>query len=187
MNDTRSKILDVAENLIQSVGVNAMSYKHISEAVGIRKASIHHHFPKKDDLVDELLHRCQNSYGANYTCIVEGKGSAPEKLRNLAGVFKNGLKSKKLCMIGSISTDKNTLQDNSCKILENTIAKTVTIFSKVFEQGRDEKSLQFAGEPADAAYSFLTFLVGTQIVARANGGEKMFDKATKIFIEALVA
>ena len=187
MSDTRSKILDVAEELIQSVGVNAMSYKHISEAVGIRKATIHHHFPKKDDLVDELLHKCQSSYGANYTRIVEGKGTAPEKLRNLAGVFKDGLRREKLCMVGSISTDKNNLQDSSCKILEKTIEKTVAIFSTVFEQGREEKSLVFEGEPGDAAYSFLTFLVGTQIVARANGGEEMFDKATKVFIEALVA
>lgn len=187
MTDTRTKILDVAEELIQSVGVNAMSYKHISEAVGIRKASIHHHFPKKDDLVDELLHKCQNSYGANYRSIVEGKGTAPEKLKNLAGVFRNGLRSEKLCMVGSISTDKNTLQDSSCKILENTIEKTVKIFSTVFEQGREEKSLVFVGEPGDAAYSFFAFLVGTQIVARANGGEEMFDRAAKVFIEALLA
>ena len=43
MDDTRTKILDVAEDLVRRVGLNAMSYKHISEAVGIRKASVHHH------------------------------------------------------------------------------------------------------------------------------------------------
>ena len=105
MADTRTKILDVAEELIQGVGVNAMSYKDISDAVGIRKASIHHHFPRKEDLVDELLNRCQSSYGENYTSIVEGKESAPEKLKQLAGVFRDGLIKKKLCLVGSISTD----------------------------------------------------------------------------------
>ncbi|MCD4689251.1 MAG: TetR/AcrR family transcriptional regulator, partial [Desulfuromonadaceae bacterium] len=54
MKDTKRHILDVAEDLIQRVGLNAMSYKHISDAVGIRKASIHHHFPKKDNLIDAL-------------------------------------------------------------------------------------------------------------------------------------
>lgn len=52
MNDTRDKILDVADDLVQRVGLNAMSYTHISDAVGIRKASIHHHFPRKEDLVN---------------------------------------------------------------------------------------------------------------------------------------
>ncbi|MCP4403805.1 MAG: TetR/AcrR family transcriptional regulator, partial [bacterium] len=32
MNDTRSKILDIAEDLVQRVGVNAMSYRDISDA-----------------------------------------------------------------------------------------------------------------------------------------------------------
>ena len=187
MTDTRTKILDVAEELIQGVGVNAMSYKHISDAVGIRKASIHHHFPKKDDLVDELLNRCQNSYGENYTSIVAGKETAPEKLRQLAGVFRDGLVKKKLCLVGSISTDRNTLQDSSCKILETNIDNTVAIFSKVFFQGREEKSLSFTGTEADAAYAFLSFLIGTQIVARVQGGEEFFEKATNVVIDALTS
>ena len=93
-----------------------MSYKHISDAVGIGKASIHHHFPKKDDLVDELLQRCQVSYGESYTSIVEGQDSAPEKLKKLAGVFQHGLINNKLCLVGSISTDKNTLPSSRYSI-----------------------------------------------------------------------
>lgn len=186
MNDTRTKILDIAEELIQRVGVNAMSYKHISEAVGIQKASIHHHFPKKEDLVDELLRRCQTSYGENYTNIVEGPHSAPEKLRKLASVFQHGLVSKKLCLVGSISTDRNTLQKNSCMILETNIKNTVEIFSNVFKQGRIEKTLTFAGTAEEAAYAYLTFLIGAQIVARAHGGKEQFSTSAKVVIEAFL-
>lgn len=185
MTDTRTKILDVAEELIQSVGVNAMSYKHISDAVGIRKASIHHHFPKKDDLVDELLHRCQTSYGENYEAIVARDISAPEKLRLFAQVFEDGLVKKKLCLVGSISTDRNTLQDSSCRILEHSIKKTVAIFTLAFEQGRKEGSLQFSGTSEQAAYGFLSFLIGAQIVARAQGGQEGFCQATEVMIDAL--
>jgi TetR/AcrR family transcriptional regulator, transcriptional repressor for nem operon len=39
--DTRTLILDAAQDLIQRLGANAVSYQHLSEAVGIRKASIH--------------------------------------------------------------------------------------------------------------------------------------------------
>lgn len=186
MNDTKTKILDVAEELIQNVGVNAMSYKHISDAVGIRKASIHHHFPKKDDLVSQLLNRCQSSYGAHYMSIVENEASAPDKLRNLASVFEEGLVSKKLCVVGSISTDKNTLQKSSCKILEATIQNTVEIFSLVFKQGKEEQSLEFQGSEKEAAYAFFSFLIGTQIVARAQGGQEYFKKAAAFFIDALI-
>lgn len=183
MTDTRTKILDVAEDLIQRVGVNAMSYKHISDAVGIRKASIHHHFPKKDNLVEELLMRCQTSYCSEYRTIVEGKGSSPYKLRKLAAVFEEGLSNNKLCLVGSISTDRNTLQDTSCRILEMSIKETVAIFSKVFSQGKAENSLQFKGDETDAAYAFFSFMIGSQIVARSQGGVKQFQKAVEAMIQ----
>lgn len=182
MNDTRTKILDVAEDLIQRVGLNAMSYQHISDSVGIRKASIHHHFPKKENLVDELLKRCQVSYSDNYKRIVDGTGSAPEKLRQLARVFKDGLKNQKLCLVGTISSDLNTLQGGSCLILEDTIQNTVDIFSVAFKQGLEDGTLSFTGKVGDTAYAFFTFLLGTQIAARAHGGLSAFRRATEALI-----
>ncbi len=182
MNDTRTKILDVAEDLIQRVGLNAMSYKHISEAVGIRKASIHHHFPKKQNLVDELLERCHISYGGHYQTIVESAGSAPQKLRQLAGVFEEGLQMQKLCLVGTISSDLNTLQDSSCGILKETIRNAVEIFAIAFKQGREKGTLSFAGTIADTAYAFFTFLLGAQIAARAHGGVETFRRATEAII-----
>lgn len=185
MNDTRTKILDVADDLVQRVGLNAMSYKHISEAVGIRKASIHHHFPKKEDLVDQLLERCAMSYGEQYQQIVDGRGLAPEKLRKLAAVFEGGLRNKKLCLVGSISTNQNTLHDSSCHILQNTIKNTTSIYSAVFEQGRLENSLTFTGTDREAAFTFFSLLVGTQTIARSYGGVQLFHKATESFISSI--
>jgi len=182
MIDTRTKILDVAEDLVQRVGLNAMSYKDISESVGIRKASIHHHFPKKEHLVDGLLERCAVSYGNNYLRIIAGKNQAPEKLRQLAAVFENGLNNNKLCLVGSISTDRNTLQGSSCHILQSTIENTVSIFAAVFEQGRLEESLAFTGTDSATAFAFFSFLVGVQTIARSHGGVQLFRQATKVFI-----
>ncbi len=185
MNNTRTKILDVAESLIQQVGCNAMSYKHISEVIGIRKASIHHHFQKKEHLVDELLRRCQISYGSNYQQIVSNSGSAPEKLRRLAGVFEDGLKKRQLCLVGTMSADLNTLKPSSREILEATIKNTVRIYTTAFKQGREEGSLTFAGTDEEAANAFFSFLIGTQITSRAYGGVSSFSTATEAVISGL--
>lgn len=160
MTDTKTNILDVAEDLIQRVGLNAMSYKHISDAVGIRKASIHYHFPQKKDMVDALLSRCDSTYGSNYQAIVDDSGSAPEKLRHLAGVFEEGLTNEKLCLVGMISSDMHTLEPASCKILEKTLQQAVEIFATAFRQGRKEGSLIYSVTDIDAAYTFFSFLVG---------------------------
>ncbi len=182
MNNTKTRILEVAKDLIHRVGLNAMSYQHISDAVGIRKASVHHHFAKKDNLVEELLKQCQVSYGDNYQQIVEGAGPAPTKLRQLAGVFEEGLQKEQLCLVGAISTDLNTLQDGSSRILKDTIQHTVDIFVVTFRQGLEESSLSFAGTPEETAYAYFSFLVGVQIAARVNGGVKSFRSATEAII-----
>jgi len=184
MSDTRNKILDVADDLVQRVGLNAMSYKHISDAVGIRKASIHHHFPKKEDLVDELLKRCESSYGDRYREIADGEGAASEKLRKLSAVFAEGLRNKKLCLVGSICTNNNTLHDTSCHILQDTIKNTMSIFAGVFEQGRREESLNFEGSDEEAAFAFFSFLVGAQTISRSFGGTEKFLAATEVVISS---
>ncbi len=182
MCDTRTKILDVAEDLIMRVGCNAMSYKHISDAVGIRKASIHHHFPKKENLVDELLERCHVSYGGNYQRIVEGAGHAPDKLRQLAGVFGDGLEKQHLCLVGTMSSDLNTLQSSSCAILETAIQNTIRTFTIAFKQGREEGSLLYSGTDEETAYAFFSFLLGAQITARVYGGIESFRNTTEAII-----
>jgi len=50
LSDTAERILDIAQDLIQRRGFNAFSYHDIAAPMGIRKASIHYHFPSKADL-----------------------------------------------------------------------------------------------------------------------------------------
>ncbi|MGL1891488.1 MAG: TetR/AcrR family transcriptional regulator [Spirochaetaceae bacterium] len=176
MTSTKLQILDIAENLIRQYGLNGMSYKHISEAIGMQKASIHHHYPKKEDLVEALLNRCDTIYGNNYRSIVESNISAPEKLQQLADIFRDGLVKQQLCLVGTFSADLNSLQDNSKEILEKTIKNTVHIFSKAFKQGKDDGSLTFDQDATDVAYLYYSFLIGTQVSARAFGGDELFTK-----------
>ena len=184
MSDTKTKILDVAEELVQQVGPNAMSYQQISDAVGVRKASIHHHFPKKENLVEALLTRCHVTYGDRYKAIVDGTGTAPDKLRKLADVFAEGLRKKQLCLVGTISADLHTLQQSSRRVLEITIQETVNIFVAVFKQGLQEDSLSVTERTEETAYAFFSFLLGAQISARACGGVQSFCSAAEAIISS---
>jgi AcrR family transcriptional regulator len=73
ITDTKTKLLNCAQDLIQRVGINAMSYNDISKAVGIKKASIHYYFPKKDDLINELLCNCKTEYSEQYKKIANSE------------------------------------------------------------------------------------------------------------------
>lgn len=51
----RDEILDAAAELFTTVGYAATSTRRIAGAVGIRQASLYHHFATKDDILDALL------------------------------------------------------------------------------------------------------------------------------------
>src|SRR2546423_15447121 len=52
--DTKQKILMTARKMVQSRGYQALSFREIGKALGIKSASIHYHFPTKGDLGSTL-------------------------------------------------------------------------------------------------------------------------------------
>ncbi len=57
---TREKILSVATQLFGRYGFAGTSMDDIAERVGIKKASLYHHFPSKQDIYNELIDRTFN-------------------------------------------------------------------------------------------------------------------------------
>ncbi|NNH70224.1 TetR/AcrR family transcriptional regulator [Nocardia uniformis] len=51
----RAEILDAAAELFTTKGYGSTSTRGIADAVGIRQASLYHHFAAKDDILDALL------------------------------------------------------------------------------------------------------------------------------------
>jgi len=54
---TLDRLLGVTADLLRRHGHHAMSMADVASACGIRKASLYHHFPSKDDLVAATLDR----------------------------------------------------------------------------------------------------------------------------------
>ena len=85
---TAHRILDVAEELVQTRGVNGMSYADISARLGITKASLHYHFASKADLVrplgaDEVIDYTRDEidcHGARYDVVIDTAGNRPLSL-----------------------------------------------------------------------------------------------------------
>jgi len=75
-SDTAEQILDRAETLIQTRGYSAFSYQDIADSLGIRKASIHYHFPSKTDLGIAVVDRYIARFGAALTAIADDQSQS---------------------------------------------------------------------------------------------------------------
>lgn len=58
----KDRILDAAERRMRSVGYNAVSYRELADDVQIKSASIHYHFPAKEDLGVQLVERYKERF-----------------------------------------------------------------------------------------------------------------------------
>lgn len=63
---TRDRLLNEASLLMRMRGYSAFSYADLSKIIGITKASIHHHFPTKDMLGEEVVIRSLEEMNARF-------------------------------------------------------------------------------------------------------------------------
>ena len=76
MPETKTQILDIAEHLVRTTGYNSFSYADISEAVGISKAAVRHHFPAKADLGLALVRNFSDKMISMLQGIDKGSGNS---------------------------------------------------------------------------------------------------------------
>lgn len=178
MEVTRSRILDVAQDLIQRRGLNAMSYQDFSESVGIRKASVHHHFPAKADLLKALLGRYRTQFDLMVEQIVGSKVSAPLKLKRYFGLFIETLRSggqDKSCLCGMLAGELLSLDESSVEQVRVFFRENVQHVRRILAQGVEEGTLAAPGELTATAQMVLSTLEGAMLVARCEGGPKRME------------
>ena len=88
LSPTSADILACARSLIVAGGYNGFSYADIADVVGIRKASIHHHFPSKVDLVRTLVARYREEAEAGMANLELQVSDPLEQLRFYAGYWE---------------------------------------------------------------------------------------------------
>ncbi len=80
MSATASKLVSEAGQLITNVGYNGFSYADLSVRLGIRKPSIHHHFPSKVDLVVAVVEQQRAAVQAQIKALESGEPDAMGQL-----------------------------------------------------------------------------------------------------------
>jgi TetR/AcrR family transcriptional repressor of nem operon len=175
--DTRTAILDAAQEWVQKIGINAMSYQHISDAVGIRKASVHHHFPTKEALVEAVIDRYATSFLRVVDRILARDEPAKAKLRRYASLFESTLKDgadEKACPCAMLGAELATLGQRSAGMIREFYRENEERIAKILEQGVRDRSLRIPGSPARTAALIFALLEGGMLVVRAAGGRKHF-------------
>jgi TetR/AcrR family transcriptional repressor of nem operon len=183
---TRDRLLDVAEELVQTRGYNAFSFRDLAKRVGIRAASVHHYFPSKADLGRRLMERYRRKFGEALHHISIWVRDPRKRLEEFVGLFRETLRrGDRLCMCGMLATEYATLPAKVRTEVRRFYGDSEAWLTRVYAEGRKARRLEFAGKPATAARTFFGALEGAMIASRAFGDERRLASAGKWLVKAL--
>lgn len=177
LSTTSDDILASARSLLMSGGYNSFSYADISKMVGIRKASIHHHFPSKADLVRELVKRYREDGEAS---IVTLEQNVPDAL-NILNVYANHWAkciedaSRPYCVCALLASELPSLPPEVATEVTNFFRFISSWLTKVMERGSKSGALNLTSEPHVEAEAFLATVYGAMLSARAYGEPEVFS------------
>jgi TetR/AcrR family transcriptional regulator, transcriptional repressor for nem operon len=168
-DDTRERVLDIAERLVQTRGFNAMSYADIAAELGVTKASLHYHFRTKGELGAKLIARYEEAFLHALGDIDARLTSAVEKLEAYAGLYENVLREDRICLCGMLAAEQATLPLPMRTGLRSFFTANEHWLSAVLDEGRRSGMLAFDGDAAEQARSIVSAFEGAMLVARVYG------------------
>ncbi|MCF6408062.1 TetR/AcrR family transcriptional regulator [Chitinophaga filiformis] len=175
MQDTKERIVSLADQLIKTRGYNAFSYKDISDPLEIKNAAIHYHFPTKTDLGMAVLDLELQHFMAGTAKVA----AQPEdkQLKFLFDTFGKKHKEGLVCLMGSLSPDYDTLPSPLQEKITDLSGAILKWTSGCLEKGREKGLFRFEGEAYDRALLVITNLLASLLLSRVMGN-KVFGRIT---------
>ena len=185
-SDTSTRILDVAERLVQRRGFNGFSYADVARELGLTKASLHYHFAGKAELGEALVGRYTGSFADALVEIDLQPADAPAKLRGYAQLYADVLRDERMCLCGILAAEYETLPQAMRDSVIRFFGDNESWVQRVIEQGLQEGTLRCQGSTDDTARAIVSGLEGAMLVARPFGDIGRFQATANRMIGDLV-
>lgn len=133
--DTRTSLLRQAELLIRTRGYSAFSYADLAERVGIRKASIHHHFATKEELGCVLITDYQQRFELEIADIERKNKSPLKRLQIFGSLFLDSSEKFLLPFCFAMAAERSTLPESLHGPVRNLFDYQLRWVTEVVEAG----------------------------------------------------
>ncbi|MBB3133228.1 TetR/AcrR family transcriptional repressor of nem operon [Rhizobium pisi] len=173
---TSDKILDIAQSLIVAGGYNGFSYADISAAIGIRKASIHHHFPTKAELVSVLVDRYRKQAEAGLQSLREQAASPADQLQFYVDYWQSCIEnaSQPFCVCAMLASEMQMLPEEVASRVRAHFQSLSGWLTSVLQAGVEQGLFRLNKLPEEQAQMLMASVHGAMLSARAFGEPGLF-------------
>jgi TetR/AcrR family transcriptional repressor of nem operon len=186
--DTRTELMEAAMELLQTIGFNAFSYQDLADRLDIKKASIHYHFPAKEDLGVGLIDRSVARFQTWSETIQNKNLTATEELDAYFDYFARlSQDGKRICPCGQLVAEWKMLPEK----LQGSVARLLQGHQKwlkqMLEKGRKTGEFDKLGSVDEQAQYIYSSIQGALQTARALDSSSSFRNLTKQIAKSIKA
>ena len=170
--NTKEAILAAARQSAQAHGYSGLNFRDLAAEVGIKAASIYHHFPSKADLGAAVARRYWENTAADLDSMLAETSDPVRSLHQYPDIFRKSLDAdNRMCLCSFMSAEYDDLPEAVKKEVQTFADVNVAWLSKVLSAAAVVNS----GESEQRARAIFAAVAGAQLMARSRSDISLFD------------
>ena len=182
-----TEIAACARSLIALRGYNGFSYADIADAVGITKASIHHHFPSKAELVRRVVVDYRAEAAAGLAALAAQVADPRDRLQAWTRFWQDCLRERTLpfCICVMLSTEMPAIPEDVGAEVRGHFDDLSQWLAGTLADGARTGRFALHAAPVAEAFGFMAAIHGAMISARAYGDAAVFTSISQGLLDRL--
>ncbi|MCQ8279559.1 TetR/AcrR family transcriptional regulator [Acetobacteraceae bacterium KSS8] len=175
--ETAAKLMGGAADLIARNGYSGFSYADLAERFGLRKASIHYHFPSKTDLVVAVVEQGRARIASQIAVLEAGAPVATEQLRVYVDFWRRCIRDGTVpfCLAAVLGAELPGLPDPVAQAVRRHFADLADWLSRVLALGAEQQTMRLPMPASAEAEILMATIYGAMLAARAFDDPDRFD------------
>jgi TetR/AcrR family transcriptional regulator, transcriptional repressor for nem operon len=172
---TPDRVLDLAEELVQTRGFHGFSYGDIAGGLGITRAALHYHYRGKAELGAALIDRYHGRFSARLDEIDATATSYAERLQHYVDIYRGVFGNGRMCLCGMLAAEFVTLDEPLREALLAFFDTNYGWLADTLQAGREAGEIAFVGESRETAELLVSTLEGAMLLNRPAGNLDRFE------------
>lgn len=170
------EIIQRTNELLAVGGYNGFSYADIAELVEVRKASIHHHFPSKADLVKATVAQHRDATRRGLQALDQAYPDALERLVAYSRFWSECIEQSNppICICALLAAELPAVPAEVADEVKGHFDDLHAWIAATLEEGASKNTLRLTDTPTSEAATFVASIHGAMLAARAAGQASLF-------------
>lgn len=181
-----SGAVDAAMRTFWSAGYDGTSTQDLCAATGLGRSSIYNTFHSKHDLFTRALRRYMDSKNADTFELLDGPGSAREKIENLLWRAVDAPEEEPLgCLVVNATVEMGPRDTDIATMLRQDRDRRMSVLVTVLRAGQTAGEIDDRTDPADLARFVIATISGMRVAARGGADREELAGIAGIALRSL--